>query len=161
MVFPNFKQTSIVVVIAFTLSACSDPPDMQSSKLTYRGENYQDNVLIIRSGRGYFGDETIIPRNLGKLYTNNDNCIDLGLIAFSLNSNTIKCGNFKFSFNKSEDGKIFAKGNCAKTETGKCYADIAAPTTVEYILTKSEMPQSFRFHVQNMFNDNFVLVESE
>ncbi len=161
MGFLSINRHCVTLVIAVALSACSDRYSSGESELIFRGQNYPSNVLIIRNGYSYFGDDAETPQRLHKLYRNDGNCVDAGLIAFSLNVKTTQCGNYSFSFTKRENGAVRAKGVCVRSDARKCYPDQTLPTSVEYSLNGSGMPHRFRFYVKNMFDDTFQMAHSK
>lgn len=161
MGFRSVNRYCVILAVTVVLSACSGQYDSGESELIFRGQSYPSNVLIIRNGHSYFGDDATIPQNLPKLYRNDGDCVDAGLIAFSLNTNTAQCGNYSFVFTKRENGAVRVRGTCVRADARKCYPDQTSPTSVEYILTGADMPHQFRFYVKDMFDDTFQMADSK
>lgn len=159
MAFHSFRASFSLIALAFIASSCLQNSKSNVRELAYRGEHYPDNVLIIRDDRGYFGDKAAMPRHLDKLYKNDIDCVDVGLVSFSLNTQNRNCGNYQFFYKKIASNDILVRGVCVKTDLWKCYSDSVSPTSVEYVLETREMPRRFKLEVAGLFEDNFILTK--
>jgi hypothetical protein len=152
------KHLLAVAAVSLALSACERSPLDEDMKITYGGELYPENKLILDNGMYYFGDTEGLDRPpLQNLFRHDRNCIDAGMVAFALNEDVAECGSYHFEFER-DGAAITAKGICVRDVPDKCVPNSSEPTQITYSFVSGRLPDEFLFEVVGMYRERFTLL---